>query len=127
MNSLMVFGLEIAVCLSISLATSGYLRPVLVEVLEGLCGTSLAARFWTTFTHLMLLLVPLLLVLWLSHTATLSLDLLAELLRNTLLRTLLGLMLGLIAVAANVWMFAVDSQRQKATASIPPAPAHGGR
>jgi hypothetical protein len=126
MNSLMVFGLEIAVCLSLSLAVSSYLRPVLGEVLEGLCGTPLAARFWMTFTHLMLLLVPLLLVLWLSHTATLSFDLLAELLRNTLLRTLIGLMLGVVTVAANVWLFAVDSHRQKTAARNPSAVADGG-
>lgn len=120
MSGLSVFTIEVTLCLSISWSISGYLRPVLSEVLEKLCESPLAARFWITFTHLMLLMFPLLLVLLYSHTAFLNLDHMAELLRNTLLRTLIGLTLGLVAVAANVWMFAVDTPRQ------PKTPAPGG-
>jgi hypothetical protein len=68
-------------------------------VLEHLCGTALAARFWQTFARLMLPLV-----LWPERVEAPPLDRLAELLRGSLLRTLTGLVLGLVVVAWNVWL-----------------------
>lgn len=109
MSALTWFGLEVSLCLAIGFAVAGYLNPVLRDVLEHLCGTALAARFWQTFTRLMLLLVPLLLVLWPERVEAPPLDRLAELLRGSLLRTLTGLVLGLVAVAWNVWLFAAKS------------------
>lgn len=110
MSALTLFGLEITLCLAIGLAVAGYLNPVLRDVLEHLCGTPLAARFWETFTRLMLLLIPLLLVLWPERRIDPAPgEYLAELLRANLLRTLTGLVLGLVVVAWNVWLFAVKS------------------
>lgn len=123
MNTLALFALEITLCLGIGLAVAGYLNPVLKDVLEHLCGTPLAARFWQTFTRLMLLLVPLLLVLWPERHSPPPVEQMAELLRGTLLRTLTGLVLGLTAVAWNIWLFAAKSQGAAAAARANPEEA----
>jgi len=114
MNTLTWFALEIILCLGLGWAVGAYLNPVLKEVLEHLCGSPLAARFWLTFTRLMLLLFPLMLVLWPDRHIPPQLELLAELLRGTLLRTLIGLILGLGVVAWNIWLFAAKPQNTPA-------------
>ena len=59
MNDLTYFSAGIAVTLAISFIAMGYLRRPLRSILIELCGSEMRASFWTAFTNISLVIVPL--------------------------------------------------------------------
>lgn len=60
MNTGLVFLIEISITLLVVILMLAYLRPFLRRILVDICGTEDRAQFWTTFTNIVLLSLPLL-------------------------------------------------------------------
>lgn len=103
MNTLILFGLEIALCLGISFILIGLLRPLLRGVLTDTCGTEKRAEFWVMFTQLMLIISPLLVVVFFAPTAPIAQLNVAYELQQTLFRTLLGDFIALSVIGKVIW------------------------
>lgn len=115
MNALTLLLIEIAASVAIAFATSRYLRPTLSDCLELLCGSPQNRRFWLSFIHLMLLIVPLLCVMVFSTPQDIRFDQWANALRAGLLQILLGIFIALLAVGWNVWRFAQADKAARLT------------
>jgi hypothetical protein len=63
MNSIISYLLEVAITFLASLALIRYVRPFLSRILIDLCGTEERAQFWTVFSNLLLVGVPMILSL----------------------------------------------------------------
>ena len=59
MNPIISFLIEIVITLVAALVITGYLRPHLTRVLVDLCGTEERAQFWTVFSNILLIGLPL--------------------------------------------------------------------
>ena len=95
MNIIIAFIIEIAITLLIIILVLGYLRPFLRRILLDICGTEDRAQFWTTFTNIVLLSLPMISALGFSPTASLSNSILivAHQLKSNLLSFIFGLSL----------------------------------
>ncbi len=58
MNTIFSFVLEVALTVVISALLVRYLRPFLRRILTDLCGTEDRAQFWTAFSNILLIGVP---------------------------------------------------------------------
>jgi hypothetical protein len=59
MNTIIFFLIQITITLIIVSLIAGYLRPYLKKVLIDLCGTVDRAQFWTAFSNILLIGLPL--------------------------------------------------------------------
>ena len=59
MNTIFSFVIEVALTLAISALLVRYLRPFLQKILTDLCGTEDRAQFWTAFSNILLIGIPL--------------------------------------------------------------------
>ena len=93
MNIIITFSIEIAITLLIVIFVLAYLRPFLRRILLDLCGTEDRAQFWTTFTNIVLLSLPMISALGFSPTTSLSNTVLvvAHQLKSNLLSFIFGL------------------------------------
>ena len=103
MDTLLLFLLEITLCLGISFVMIWLLKPLLRDVLAETCGTDKRAGFWVMFTQLMLVIAPLLIVVYFVPTETITRLDLANELRQALFRTLLGDFVALSAIGQVIW------------------------
>ncbi len=103
MNTLLLFVLELALCLAISFVLIRLLKPLLTDVLTDTCGTENRAAFWVMFTQLMLVISPLLVVVYFAQTGSVIHHSVADELRKTLFRTLLGDFIALSAIGKVIW------------------------
>jgi hypothetical protein len=103
MNSLVLFSIEIAICLCISVAVISLLKGLLTELLIETCGTDRRAAFWVMFTQLMLYLAPLLIVVYFIPTEPITDKTLVLALKDTLFYSLLGLFVGLAVIGKVIW------------------------
>jgi hypothetical protein len=62
MKEFMLFAIEAILSLSISGLVISSMSVALQNLLEDLCGTKVCARFWVTYTNVMLVIAPLLTV-----------------------------------------------------------------
>ncbi|MBV2095077.1 MAG: hypothetical protein G8D61_01300 [gamma proteobacterium symbiont of Ctena orbiculata] len=108
MNTLLLFTIEIAISLGISLTVISLLKGLLTEVLSETCGTERRAAFWVMFTQLMLYLAPLLIVIYFIPTDPVSDKNLLLALKDTLFYSLLGMFLGLAVIGKVIWK-SIDS------------------
>ena len=58
MNTIFTFLIEVATTLIAVLLITGYLRPHLQRMLVNLCGTEEGAQFWTVFSNIVLVGLP---------------------------------------------------------------------
>ncbi len=63
MNTVLSFLIEIVLTLLIAALVVGYLRPFLKKVLADLCGTEERAQFWTAFSNILLIGLPMIFAL----------------------------------------------------------------
>ena len=103
MSPLTHFLLSITFCLGISagmiLVIKAKLRNVLIET----CGTEARADFWLTFTQLMVLIAPLMIVIFFSPTTEIiETDAITHL-KNALFQTLFGLFTALAVTGKVIW------------------------
>ena len=117
MNIIVAFFIEIAITLLIVLLVLGYLRPFLRRILLDLCGTDDRAQFWTTFTNIVLLSLPMISALGFSPTTSLSNSILvvAHQLKSNLLSFIFGLALIGFVLAFFTLLTSRPSERNKAS------------
>ncbi|MDR2186553.1 MAG: hypothetical protein LBE62_00705 [Azonexus sp.] len=105
MDAYLVFAFEIAISIAVSLVALRLLSSPLIGVLRRVCPDEEAALFWQTYTKVMLLLAPLLMVLMFGLFAS-SGDPLRHL-QLMALAALGGLLLGLVIIGRLLGRFVV--------------------
>ncbi|MGD8939149.1 MAG: hypothetical protein PVJ72_07210 [Gammaproteobacteria bacterium] len=105
MNDYFIFAIEILTCLSISGAVVFVLNPLLIEILCDFCGTKTRSLFWVRFTDIMLIVSPLMLVIFFTHTGESNAPSTLIIFKDTLFRSLLGEFIGLVLMGQVIWSF----------------------
>jgi len=103
MNAYLLLFVEALTSVAISLAVLYVLSRPLLNILTRICPDEQAAAFWLSYTKLMLMIAPLLLVLAVDLFSHFSDPL--DSLRLALLATLGGLLLGLHAIGKRLGQF----------------------
>lgn len=103
MNAYVLLATESLICVAVSLAVLHAMSRPLMNVLSRICPDEQAASFWLSYTRVMMLLAPLLLVL--------SVDLFThfanpmDTLRLALIAALGGLLVGLHAIGKRIGLY----------------------
>ena len=103
MSDSIIFTFEIITCLAISGAVIYVINPLLIDVLTETCGTEKRAQFWVRFTDIMLLISPLLMVIFFTHTGETNAPSPLIIFKDTLFRSLLGEFIGLAIIGQIIW------------------------
>ena len=103
MSPLTHFLLSITFCLGISAGVIMVIKAKLRDVLIETCGTEKRADFWLTFTQLMVLIAPLMIVIFFSPTSAITEANSITYLKNALFQTLFGLFTGLAVTGKVIW------------------------
>ena len=111
MNTIVTFLAQVALTLIIVTLIVGYLRPHLKKVLIDLCGTEERAQFWTAFSNILLIGLPLIFALNYRPEFTNS-EYLFFNLAGQLSDNLGGLLLALVCVGIIVSFFALSAPKQ---------------
>lgn len=106
MNTILYFLIEIILTLVISTLIVGYLRPSLQKTLTDLCGTDDRAKFWTAFSNVLLIGMPMIFALNYKPAAQTSEDLFFEV-AGRLGGNLGGLIFAVIGIGIFVSFFAL--------------------
>lgn len=110
MNTIVSFLIQIALTLIIVAMITSYLRPYLRKALTDLCGTEERAQFWTAFSNILLMGLPLIFALnyrpEFRNTEELFLDVAGKLSSN-----LGGLLLALVCIGIIVTFFALAAPK----------------
>jgi hypothetical protein len=106
------FGIQVVLTLIISALLVGYLRPFLRKVLTDLCGTEERAQFWTAFSNILLIGIPVIFALNYRPEATNVEELFFEV-AGKLSGNLGGLLLALISIGLMVSFFALVAPKPK--------------
>ena len=109
MNTDQLFLIEIAITLLIILLILGYFRPFLRKILIDLCGTEDRAQFWTTFTNIVLLSLPMVSALGFSPTISLSNPVLV--IAHQLKSNLMSFVFGLVIIGFILAFFTLLTSR----------------
>jgi len=110
MNTIVTFLAQVALTLIIVTLIVGYLRPHLKKVLIDLCGTEERALFWTAFSNILLIGLPLIFALNYRPEFTNS-EYLFFNLAGQLSDNLGGLLLALVCVGIIVSFFALSAPK----------------
>lgn len=110
MNAIFSFVIEVALTIVISAILVAYLRPFLRRVLVDLCGTEERAQFWTAFSNLLLIGLPVIFALNYRPEAKSPEELFFEV-AGKLSGNLGGLLVALIGTGMIVSFFALVSRR----------------
>jgi hypothetical protein len=100
MSSLLALGLAVLVSVTLSTVLVQVLWRPLQSVLQHLCPSADASRFWVAFTAVMLYVAPLLFATFFPPLNS-GVDL-ARVLRSTLMAALLGAFVSLLVVGYNI-------------------------
>jgi len=112
MNNILFFLLEVILTLVICGLVFHYLRPYLNRILVDLCGTEERAQFWTVFSNIILVGLPLLIALTYQPQAGNAEELFFEITRR-ISGNLTGFLFALIGVGLIVSFFALVAPRRK--------------
>jgi hypothetical protein len=112
MNTILSFGIQVFLTLAISVLLVGYLRLFLRKVLIDLCGTEDRAQFWTAFSNLLLIGMPVIFALHFRPEAETTEELFFEIARK-LSGNLAGLLFALISIGLMVSVFALFAPKPK--------------
>lgn len=112
MNTIVSFLIEVVLTLMLSMLLVGYLRPFLAGILVDLCGTEDRARFWTAFSNILLIGMPVIFALNYEpdarNTEELFFDVAGKLSAN-----LASFLFALFAVGIGVSLFALVSPKPR--------------
>lgn len=111
MNTIILFLVQVTLTLIIVSLIVGYIRPFLKKVLVDLCGTEERAQFWTAFSNILLIGLPLIFSLNYRPEFTNSEELFLNL-AGRLSGNLGGLLVALIGIGIIVSFFALVAPRQ---------------
>jgi len=113
MNTFLALAIEIGLTLLVSALITGYLRPYLKQILIDLCRTEERAQFWTAFSNILLIGLPLIIALgFRPESATLE-GVVFEII-GRLSGNLGGYLFALVGLGLIVSFFALVAPRQKA-------------
>ncbi len=118
MNDYLIFAIEILTCLSISGAVVFVLNPLLMDILCDFCGTKTRSLFWVRFTDIMLIVSPLMLVIFFTHTGELNAPSTLIIFKDTLFRSLLGEFMGLVLMGQVIWSFINSKKESHPTTTV---------
>ncbi len=110
MNTIISFFLQLALTILLAFLIVGYLRPFLHKILTDLCGTDERAQFWTAFSNILLIGMPVLLAMAYKPKAQTSEALFFEV-AGKLSGNFGGLLFALVAVGVFVSFFALFSPK----------------
>ena len=114
MNTIFAFFIEVIFTFIISLLTFWYLRPFLRRILIDLCGSEERAQFWTAFSSIVLIGLPILFALMYQPSSQAGVELFFELTRR-ISGNLISLMFALVGIGLIVSFFALVAPRAKET------------
>ena len=106
MNTILYFLIQIILTLAIATIIVGYIRPFLRKILIDLCGTEDRAQFWTAFSNILLIGMPIIFALNYKPEAQTTEELFFEV-AGKLSGNLGGLIFALIGIGAFVSFFAL--------------------
>lgn len=109
-NPIIFFTIEVTLSLMICLGLIVLIKPRLRDVLHKTCGTQKRAEFWVTFTQLMMLIAPLMIVIYLAPTTPVTETLLIVSVKNVLFQTLFGLFIALAMTGKVIWRSIAEDQ-----------------
>lgn len=112
MNTILSFVIEVVLTLIISSILVRYLHPFLRKILLDLCGTEDRAHFWTAFSSVLLIGLPVILALNYRPAATNAEELFFEV-AGKLSGNLGGLLVSLIGIGLIVSFFALFAPRAR--------------
>ena len=112
MNTIFAFLIEVVTTFVICVLIFRYLRPFLNRILVDLCGTEERAHFWTIFSSIILIGLPLLFGLMYHPEANKAEDLFFELTRRVS-GNLISFMFVLVGIGCIVSFFALVAPRAK--------------
>jgi hypothetical protein len=112
MNTILSFAIEVGLTLIVSALLAGYLQPFLRKVLLDLCGTEDRARFWTAFSNILLIGVPVTFALS-HHPEAENPEALFFEIAGKLSGNLGGFLAALIGIGLIVSFFALAAPRQR--------------
>ena len=111
MNTIVSYLIQLALTFTVVSLIVGYLRPHLRRVLVDLCGTEDRAQFWTMFSNILLIGMPMIFAMnyrpQFSNTEDLFFDVAGKLSGN-----LGGLLLALVCIGIIVSFFALVAPKQ---------------
>jgi len=110
MNTIVSFLIQLIFTFVIVFLIVGYLRPYLRKILIDLCGTEERAQFWTAFSNILLIGMPVIFALNYRPEAKNADDLFFEIV-GKLSGNLGGLLLALVCVGIIVSFFALVTLR----------------
>ena len=116
MNSIITYLLEVVITLGICILTFGYLRPFLKKVLVDLCGTEERAQFWTVFSNILLIGIPMIIALTYQPEAQTAEELFFEITRR-ISGNFGGFLFALVGAGMMVAFFALFAPRTPRTDS----------
>lgn len=111
MNTIVSFLVQLIITFLIVYLIVRYLRPYLRKVLVDLCGTEERAQFWTAFSNILLIGMPLIFALNYTPDAQTAEGLFFDV-AGKLSGNLGGLLLALVCIGIIVSFFALVAPRQ---------------
>ena len=112
MNTILTFVVEVIITLILAALLVGYLRPFLQKVLVDLCGTEDRAKFWTAFSNILLIGLPVIFALHYRPEAKTTEELFFEV-AGKLSGNLGGLLFALTGIGFIVSFFALVAPKTK--------------
>ena len=110
MNTILSFVIEVALTVVISGILVAYLRPFLRRILVDLCGTEERAQFWTAFSNILLVGMPVIFALNYRPITSNSEELFFEV-ASKLSNNLGGFLLAVVGVGFIVSFFALVARK----------------
>ncbi len=110
MTTILIFIGQLAATLLICLLLTAYIRPFLKRVLVDLCGTEERAQFWTVFSNIMLVALPVIFGLGFMPDTSLPKNVVFQV-AGQLRWNLIGFILSLLAIGGAVSFFALVAPR----------------
>lgn len=111
MNTYLMLPLELLISIATSVAVLRTLSIPLKKTLEQLCPDEQPAEFWFTYTKVMLVITPLILVLIVDLLTRYSNPM--DSLRVTMLASFVGLLIGMQRIGLKLGRFIVTPKREE--------------
>ncbi len=112
MNTIFFYLLEVTLTLLTCALVFRYLRPYLSRILVDLCGTEERGQFWTVFSNILLVGLPLLIALNYQPEANQAEEIFFEILHRVS-GNMLGFLFALVGVGFFISFFAIFTPRNK--------------
>jgi hypothetical protein len=110
MNAIASYLVELAITLTACLMATAYLRPHLKRVLVDLCGTEERAQFWTVFSNILLVGLPMIIAFAYKPEATNAQGMFFEMTRK-FSGNLAGFLFALVGAGMMIAFFALFAPR----------------